>query len=212
MGQRTLTFIVLFSLGLIGVSLYLISMLDPAEKPRPTTEIININNKDLHVSDDFKLKFIDGTEFNHTNLEGKFTVLYFGFASCPDVCPTVLDTLSQVAKKLDEKELEKIQFVFISIDPERDSLENVKHFVSNFAHINGATGDRYELDKLASSLMAYYVKNKPIKGNDENDYYVDHSSFVYLLDPKVSLLTQFTPKVSSEELLDVIKAKIATHK
>ncbi len=107
------------------------------------------------------------------------------------------------------KEIDQAQFIFVSIDPARDNMDDLNAFTAQFgSHIQGATGSQAELDKLALSLKAYYAK----AGSQDNNYYVDHSSFVYLLDPKAELVSQFTPEVSAEEMAQQIKMKIMQQK
>lgn len=207
MSKKALIVMVLFSLLLIILSLYTINMLDPGEKAKPMSEVINVPANNIIIDQDFKLISDDGKDFDYNNLKGKYSLVYLGFSYCPDVCPTVIQKLAEVSKMIDEKDLERVQFIFVSVDPERDTLQTLKAFVSQFGDkIKGVTGKKEEIDKLVSSLKGYYAKidNK----DDAENYYVDHSSFVYLLDPNANMVTQFTMSASAKEIADNLQSKL----
>jgi protein SCO1 len=203
--NKTLFFILFCSISLIVVSLYVIYTIDPARKEKPASFVFDVSGQNIELSQDFKLKFVDGSDFTYSDLQKKFTVIYFGFASCPDFCPTVLSNISQAAKKFSPQDLEKLQFIFVSIDPDRDDLDQLKIFAKQFDLIKAATGEVIELNKLSDSLKVYYAKMEP---KEDNDYYVDHSSFVYFINPKADLIAQFSPNASPLELAKYIKKEI----
>lgn len=211
MSRKALILMVLFSLILIVSSLYVIKTLDPGEKPKPTSEFTNIPANTIVVNTDFKLISDNGKEFNYSNLEGKFTVIHLGFTYCPDICPIILQKLSKLANSFNEAQLDKVQFLFISVDPQRDNLETLRKFVSQFSNkITGITGDKIEIDRLVSSLKGYYAKvdNK----EDPDNYYVDHSSFIYLLDPQANLVSQFSSDASIEEIYKRLSERLTQTK
>ena len=208
MSKKALIAMVLFSLLLIISSLYVIKTLDPGVKPKPTSEITNIPANTIVVNTEFKLISDNGAEFTYNNLKDKFTLVYFGFSYCPDVCPVILQKLGEIAKSLNQEQLDKAQFLFVSVDPSRDTPENLKEFVTQFSDkVQGVTGDKAEIDKLVLSMKGYYAKvdNKEDSGN----YYVDHSSFIYLLDPQVNLVSQFTSAATVEEISKSLKERIS---
>ena len=208
MSKKALILMVLFSVLLIISSLYVIKTLDPGDKPKPTAEITNIPANTIIISQDFKLISEDGKEFNYNNLKDKFTIIYFGFSYCPDVCPLILQKLSDVANSMTQDQLDKVQFIFVSVDPSRDTPEALKIFVSQFSDkVHGLTGDKTQIDKLVSSMKGYYAK---VENKEENNnYYVDHSSFIYLLDPEVNLVSQFTSAATIEEIAKSLKERIS---
>ena len=198
MSKKAIIFITLFSLALIFGSLYIISTLDPGKKAKHTSEVINVIHTNVAVNKDFILQSDNDQEFNYKNLEGKFTLMYFGFSYCPDICPTTLQKLSEIANSLSNKSLDNIQFIFVSVDPSRDDLNTLKQFTSQFSdRVLGVTGTKEEIDKLSSSLKVYYAK---ADGTTEDNYYVDHSSFIYLIDPEVKLISQFASSASQEDI------------
>ncbi len=209
MSKRIIILIVLFSLGLVTLSLYIISTLDPGEKPHPSSEVINVSSRDLKVTDDFNLKDHYGELFNLERLKKKFTILYFGFAHCPDFCEDALAKIEEVMKKLSPEQKEKIQVVFVSVDPERDDITTLKQFVEKFDKDTiGVTGDKHEIEKLANSVKAYFSQIKNEQNGD--DYYVDHSAFIYFLNPMAELIAQFTPNAAIDEVADQLRIKLVS--
>lgn len=110
----------------------------------------------------------------------KVIVLYFGYAFCPDVCPTSLGLLSLALQKLNTKELDKVQALFISVDPERDTVEKLKTYAAAFhPSIKGITGTPEQIAEIAKRYGVMYMKvDMP---NSAMGYAVDHSSRYYVV-------------------------------
>lgn len=207
MSKKALVFIMLFSFGLIILSLYIINTLNVESKPKPTSEIMNVSSVDIKVNEEFKLHYADGRDFTFDNLKNKFTVLYFGFVHCPDMCPETVSKMSQIIGMMNKKEINNLQFIFVSIDPKRDNRESLAKFTANFnKSIDAVTGEKEELVKLTNSLKAYYAEDRNSSARD--DYYVDHSSFMYLLSPEAKLVSQFAPNALAEDIAKQIKIKM----
>lgn len=128
---------------------------------------------------DFVLQSAEGA-VSLSDYRGKVVVLYFGYAFCPDVCPTSLGLLSLALQKLNKKELDKIQAFFISVDPERDTVEKLKTYASAFhPSIKGITGTADEIADVAKRYGVMYMKvDLP---NSAMGYAVDHSSRYYVI-------------------------------
>ncbi len=209
MSKKMLGFMVAISLALIIVSLYFIKTLDPGEKPKPVSDVINVTSLNIKADDSFKLTYSTGEDFTFESLKGKYSIIYFGFANCPDICPATLSKMQEASEAIGSKD--NLQFIFVSIDPERDSNENLTRFISNFGtNIKAVSGEKDELDKLVTSLKVYYAKADGDK--DSNDYYVDHSSFVYLLNPEGSLITQFSAEVTPKNMANEIEKTLQIEK
>ncbi len=111
---------------------------------------------------------------------GKITLLYFGYTSCPDVCPTSLANLKLTLGSLSPEEAAQVQVIFVSVDPARDTPEKLGKYVQMFdAGFIGATGTREEIDLITSAFNAYYKIND---SDSSANYSVDHSGFVTVLD------------------------------
>ncbi|HEX9810827.1 MAG TPA: SCO family protein [Burkholderiales bacterium] len=141
----------------------------------------------------FTLTDHDGHPFDLARLRGKWTFLFFGYAYCPDVCPTTLAQLAQARNKIAKQgsaDLET-QFVFVSVDPNRDTPTKLKQYVGHFdAKFVGVTGADRQIANLAGQLGArYQVTIEP--GSD--NYPVDHTPAVYLVDPRVRFHAIFRP-------------------
>lgn len=140
------------------------------------------------------------------DFRGKLVLLYFGYASCPDVCPTSLALLSSALKELSTEEIAQIQPIFISVDPARDNdtklMEYARYFFPSFI---GITGTEQEIQRTAMQYGAFYSK---VKSNSAMGYTVDHSSNSYLLGKDGQLLTTFKHDVSKAEIIAGIRAAL----
>jgi len=137
---------------------------------------------------DFVLQSKHG-KFDLKDYRGKLVLIYFGYTFCPDICPTNLSHLTQALNELNETELSQIQPVFLSVDPERDSLEHLDNYVKYFhKSLIGITGDESVIAEIASRYGAAYQK---VTGKSEGGYLIDHSSFTYLVDQQGQLKESF---------------------
>ena len=128
---------------------------------------------------DFVLRSADGP-VSLSDYRGKIVVLYFGYTFCPDICPTSLGLLSLALGKLKPEELDKIQTFFVSVDPERDTVERLKTYVDAFhPNITGITGTASEIADVAKRYGVMYMKVK-LPGSAMG-YSVDHSSRYYVI-------------------------------
>lgn len=134
------------------------------------------------IGGDFVLQSAEGS-VSLAKYKDKVIVLYFGYAFCPDVCPTSLGLLSLALQQLTEDELAKIQPFFISVDPERDTVEKLKTYAEAFhPNIMGITGTPEQIAKIAKRYGVMYMKvDLP---NSAMKYAVDHSSRYYVVDSK----------------------------
>lgn len=132
---------------------------------------------------EFSLQDDHGQPFVPASLKGKWSLLFFGYTHCPDVCPTTLGTLKNAWDKLSQSRggVDDLQVVFISVDPERDSIEHLKEYVDYFdPAFTGVTGSPEELMKLSRSMGAIYANTKP---DEQGNYLVDHTAAVFAIDP-----------------------------
>ena len=146
----------------------------------------------------FSLKNSDGSEFTLAQLQGHWTLLSFGFTSCPDICPTTLTELSAVfgILKLPSYQAAAAQVVFVSIDPERDTPESLSGYV---AHYNPAfmttTGDIPALTAFATNLGAVFEKEA--NGPGAQDYTMAHTASIFLINPQAQLAAIARPVAQS---------------
>jgi protein SCO1/2 len=135
---------------------------------------------------EFALSDHAGKPFNTSRLRGQWSVLFFGYTHCPDICPITLSTMKEVLDTLTPKlpNLD-LNVVFISVDPARDTLEHLGQYVTYFdKRFIGVTGSETELNKLAQGLGVVYISPK---APTTSDYLVDHSAQLLLVDPDGAL-------------------------
>lgn len=132
------------------------------------------------VGGPFELIDQDGKPFTNENLKGQFNIIYFGFTHCPDICPDELDKLGVWLDKLKSQGI-KIQPIFISCDPNRDTPNVVKEYLADFhPDIIGLTGTFEQVKSACKQYRVYF--STPPKVKPGQDYLVDHSIFFYLMD------------------------------
>jgi protein SCO1/2 len=147
------------------------------------------------VGGPFKLTDQNGKPITDQDLKGKPFLVFFGFTHCPEICPTALFDMSEVFNALGP-DAEKVNALFITVDPERDTPEKLKDYLSSFnPRLIGVSGS---VDALAAVAKAYrvYYKKVPLK---DGDYTMDHTALVYLMDKNGQFVAPFSLKRRPEE-------------
>jgi len=143
----------------------------------------------------FQLTDQSGTAVTEKNLAGRPTLIFFGFTHCPDVCPTSLFEISEVLRAMGS-DADRVNAYFISVDPERDSREAMKDYLSSFdPHLKGLTGDPEAVAKVLTEYRVY-AKKVPLK---DGDYTMDHTALIYLMDRDGRFVAPFNLKRTPEE-------------
>ena len=138
---------------------------------------------------EFTLTDHNGDEYTRRDIGGGWTLLFFGYTHCPDVCPITLATLTATAETAKEIGTTSPRVVFVSVDPERDSPQHLNGYVSAFGdELLGVTGTHEELQKLAGPLGVFYAR-----AGTGDEYLVDHSAAVLLINPEGELQALFGP-------------------
>ncbi|XP_020539968.1 protein SCO1 homolog 1, mitochondrial isoform X2 [Jatropha curcas] len=149
----------------------------------------------------FNLINHDGKNVTEKDFMGKWTLIYFGFTHCPDICPDELQKLAAAVDKIKEKAGFEIVPLFISVDPERDTVEQVREYVKEFhPKLIGLTGDPDEIRKAARAYRVYYMKT----AEEDSDYLVDHSIVMYLMGPDMQFVKFFGKNNDVDSLTDGI--------
>lgn len=129
---------------------------------------------------EFELTDHRGQPFGSAELTGKWSLLFFGFTHCPDICPTTMAAAAKMYEALEPEEKEQLQIVLVSLDPERDTTEKLSQYVPYFnADFIGATGNQYVLLKLAAELNVAFSK-VPL---ENGGYTIDHGANMVLVNP-----------------------------
>ncbi|KAK1434629.1 hypothetical protein QVD17_00378 [Tagetes erecta] len=157
----------------------------------------------------FNLIDHNGRPVTEKDFKGKWTLIYFGFTHCPDICPDELLKLAAAIDKIKGKTGLEIVPVFISVDPERDTVEQVSEYVKEFhPKLIGLTGDPDEIKKAARAYRVYYMKTE----EEGSDYLVDHSIIMYLMDPNMEFVKFFGKNNDVDALSEGIINEIKQYK
>jgi protein SCO1 len=143
----------------------------------------------------FQLTDQAGRTVTEKNMQGRPSLIFFGFTHCPDICPTSLFEISEVLRAMG-KDADKVNAYFISVDPERDTTEAMKDYLSSFdSHLEGLTGNPEQIAKVISAYRVY-ARKVPLK---EGDYTMDHTALIYLMDRDGRFISPFNLKRPPEQ-------------
>lgn len=139
-----------------------------------------------------------------SDFQDKLVVMYFGFTSCPDVCPTTLAVIASALRELTPEELEQVQPIFISVDPERDQGEQLMAYATHFhPSFIGITGTADEVQKVANQYSAFFIKTQ---SDSALGYMVEHTSETYLVSEGGEQVTVLPHEMTKTSLLDAIRS------
>ncbi len=153
----------------------------------------------------FSLTDGDGRAVTDRDFRGRWMLVYFGYTSCPDVCPTTLNQVAEAMDRLGPK-ADRLRPVFITVDPARDTPAVVKQYVAAFGpRLVGLTGSPEAIAQVAREYRVYYAVHTT--GGNPGDYTVDHSSVLYLIDPE----GRFVAPIRADATGSDMAAAIARH-
>lgn len=153
----------------------------------------------------FKLVTHTGITVDENDFSKQFKLIYFGFTYCPSICPTELQKMAEAYDALPTKIQKDLQMLFITVDPERDTVPVMKEYVALFhPNLIGLTGSVEQVSEAMDNFRVYAAK-VPSETGKSDDYLVDHSSFLYLMSPKNKILDVFKVDTSSEEMREKIE-------
>jgi protein SCO1 len=160
------------------------------------------NGGGLGIGGPFTLQNGNGKAVTDKDFRGKYMLVYFGYTFCPDVCPTTLNAVADAVDKLGPA-ASRIQPLFITVDPKRDTPAVVKQYAAAFGpNIEGLTGTAEEIAAVAKEYRVYYAEHRT--GPGPNDYSMDHSSVLYLMSPTGG----FVAPVRADQTGDEIAANL----
>ncbi len=152
------------------------------------------------VGGDFSLVNQDGLAVTNKDFLGKIMLVFFGFTSCPDICPVASATYAKILESLGDK-AQQVAPVFITVDPEVDTPEVLKEYLGKIdKRIIGLTGTDEQVEKAASAYKAYFAKTKNEAGADQ----VDHSGFIYIIDKNGAYVQHFPYDAGADEIVSAI--------
>lgn len=188
---------VAFGLGILGVAAYYFNS-------APKSYVTSVTERSLpNLGGAFKLIDQFGKVRTDKEFKGKFMLIYFGYTFCPDVCPLGLQNISKAFDKL-ITDLDHIVPLFITIDPERDTVDNLKIYAQNWhSSFIMLTGTQEEINTVLKAYKVYAVKAKP--DGTMADYLMDHSALVYLVDPSGKFVDYFPHTTEPDEIVKIIQ-------
>ncbi|CAL2031194.1 unnamed protein product [Caenorhabditis brenneri] len=161
------------------------------------------------IGGEWELVNTEGKLEGSEELRGNWLLMYFGFTNCPDICPDEIEKMVKVVEIIEsKKDATPIVPVFISVDPERDSVARVKEYCSEFSDkLRGFTGTQDQVNKVAKTFRVYHSQG-PRTSKQEDDYIVDHTVIMYLIDPDGQFHDYYGQNRKAEEIANVIEMKV----
>ena len=157
------------------------------------------------VGGPFSLVDQTGAPVTDATWRGRWMIVYFGYTTCPDVCPTELQTIAAALDALGRQAAQVVP-IFITVDPGRDTPARLADYVKLFDdRLVGLTGTAQQIDTVARAYRVYYAKVTP---KESTTYLMDHSSFMYLMGPDGTLRALFRPGTSAQELAGAIRSRL----
>lgn len=191
------------AVGLAGAAFVLVST-GLLPKPASTSDatVISVNE----IGGPFRLTSHTGKPFSDADVKGRPFALFFGFTSCPEVCPTTLSQLSSLMEKLGPK-ADRMQILFATVDPGRDTPEQLASYLSSFdPRIVGLTGTPAEVDAMTKAFKAYYRKVE----TGDGDYTMDHTAAVYLMGPDGRFVATLDPHEPESSQISKLNRLLST--
>ncbi|MEZ5757780.1 MAG: SCO family protein [Emcibacteraceae bacterium] len=162
-----------------------------------------VENSRALIGGPFELVNHLGKPVTEKDFLGKYMLVYFGYTYCPDVCPMDLQIMADALRYLTPEQLDQINPVFVTVDPERDTVETMAEYVTFFHEkLIGLTGTVEQINKIKKAYRVYAAK-----ADDSPDYLVDHTAYTYLMDKDGIFLQHFNHGEDAEEMA----AKIASY-
>lgn len=182
---------------IVGVLALLIAVAVAWQWPRQP-EIPSYLNQ---LGGDFELQSVNG-KVRLSDFQGKVALVYFGYAHCPDICPSALTLIGNTIRQLDSEQQQQVQSLFISLDPRRDTPESLKGYAAFFqADMLGLTDSPKHLQTVADLWRVdYHVPDEPADSN----YAVAHSNFIYLVNPAGKVAALFDERASNNDIAAAI--------
>ncbi|KAN0062396.1 Cu-binding protein [Thecaphora frezii] len=179
-----------------------------AMETRRAAETANAKVGRPRIGGPFSLITSTSHPFTHEDLLGSFSLVYFGFTNCPDICPEELDKMGEVVDRMAKHfGTHYINPVFVSCDPARDTVEALASYIDDFhPRMVGLTGSFDEVKKACKAYRVYF--STPPDADPNGDYLVDHSIFFYLMDPEGKFVDAFGRSVDAKETGDKVEAYI----
>jgi cytochrome oxidase Cu insertion factor (SCO1/SenC/PrrC family) len=192
--QRLLIAFIVLALIVIGIGAYFYSRGAASPPPTPGTK-----TGQALIGGPFALVDQQGKRVTDQDFRGRYMLVYFGYTHCPDQCPLDLDTMSQALDRMPADLAARVQPIFITVDPKRDTQAVLRDYAGHFhPRLEALTGND---DEVAAAVKAYrvYVHLGEPQGNG-GDYPVDHSAFTFLMGPDGGYVAHFSPGTTPDDM------------
>lgn len=157
------------------------------------------------VGGPFTLTAHTGERVSDEAFRGKFMLVVFGFTHCPDVCPAELQVVTAALESMGGQ-ADRVQPLFVTIDPERDTAERLADYMAHFhPRLIGLTGSEEEIAEVADAYRVWYEK---VQEGDSADYVMDHTSIIYLMGPDGEFVQHFSFGISAETLAEALRSAV----
>ncbi len=187
--------VIAVALGLIVNALFL-------DQGRPKTTNAGLPT----IGGPFELVDHKGRVARDSDFRGKYLLVMFGYTACPDVCPTELQVITEAMEGLGEVRT-RVQPLMITVDPERDTVAVLADYIGNFhPALIALTGSVAQVKAATKAYRVYSAKAPP---DDDGDYFMDHSAFIYLMGPDGKYLHHFAPTTAPQDMANKIRAVIS---
>ncbi len=164
-------------------------------------------NSPATIGGPFTLTPPDGTTVTEQTYRGKWLLVFFGFTSCPDTCPTALLEIAAALEKLGP-DADKLQPLYITVDPLRDTPAVMGNYTQSFdPRIVGLTGTPQQIAAVAQEYGVYYAPHK--SGLSAEDYVMDHSTYLYLMDPEGKFVRGFDADTPGDRIAEAVRGAMA---
>jgi protein SCO1 len=169
--------------------------------------LVRAANSPVTIGGPFTLTSPDGATVTEQRYRGKWLLVYFGFTSCPDSCPTALLEIAAALEKLGP-DADRLQPLFITVDPLRDAPAVMGNYAQSFdSRIVGLTGTPQQIAAVAQEYGAYYEPRK--RGPGAEDYVVDHSTYLYLMDAEGKFVRGLDADTPGERIAEAVRSAMA---
>lgn len=193
--------IILIILAILAVLYAVVISLYIPDTNETSGQTAEQNTKAL-IGGPFNLTDHHGKSVTEQDFRGKYMLVYFGYTYCPDICPADLLKISNALDQISPATLNAIKPIFITFDPERDTVKDMAAYVQNFHPLLiGLTGSVEQIKVAKKSYRVYSAKEKMQEGDDPNSYTIGHTSYIYLMDRKGEYVTHFRSDTQLAEMV-----------
>ena len=201
---RTLRVIRWAALGLIGLLVVVVAVLELRPRHEPTREMVAVQSG-IALGGPFHLTDDTGRAVTDADYRGRWMLVFFGYSNCPDECPLTLQKMAGALNKLGPL-ADKVAPMFITVDPARDTPARLKTYLANFdPRIIGLTGSDTQIAEVAKAYRVYYA---PAKHEESGADLVSHSTFLYLMDPAGRFSSLLPSDVEAAKLTALLRTKL----